>query len=521
MPSQQQWNPENIDWNALQQSDPQLYNSLGAMGMVPNYQGTQNAAQTGGYNSTGNTNQTQNATTNQNTTGTSDQTSLQSTNQNQSGTSIGTTSGQTTSQGQTTQNDIGSQLVNAATQNNQSTATNGAARTTDTGLQSTSQSGTSRQVGQVAGNASTRAYSPVDVTGALNSQVGGLSASDANVRSYLTDFMQNGGTGFNSQVDKAVRQAQSGPNMTGAGQSAQARAAGYAASDVARNNAGQRLQAASQLSGPTGLGTLTSQIAPLMGSDTTQQQTNATMGNTSTAGTTASNNTSNQLSSNLANTTGTQTAQTGTQSNNASSQNTTGGQQSSGTNYAANNATTTGASSNATTGNTSSNLSGVNFQNLVGNEENSGSATGQSTSSNIGTAPPGAQQSGGCVVCTAYVSKGWMSPGAVRRAVKWKLAQPKYRTSIYGYMLYGPFLARLVLSSRLFASVFYPVARAILYHEVYLSLPTRLRWRLLPCVTHAVFDRLSWPVGVIFGRRGVQCPKVLALLRRENLIYEV
>ncbi len=271
----------------------------------------------------------------------------------------------------------------------------------------------------------------------VNQQLGTSGATDANRTGFLTDFMQNGGTGFNSQVDQAVRQAGSG--SIGAGESGQARTAGYAAAQVARNNAGERLNAAQQLSGPTATNQTISTFTPLFGkTDTTaNNSTTSSLGNTATTGQTTGNT------------------------------NTTG-------------------SSNT-----------LDLQKLVGSETGSGTATGQSSQSAGGLVPQGQPvKSGGCVVCTAYVARGMMHPGAIRRACVYKRDNwSRYGTSLSGYLLYGPFIARAVLYSEWTARFLYPLARAVLYHEVHLSAPTRVKQKSLPRIAHAIFDTLSYPVG--------------------------
>lgn len=113
----------------------------------------------------------------------------------------------------------------------------------------------------------TQKTTPDDVYGfgqLLRDQAGGATATDAARTSWLTDVMNTGGTGFQQQLDAGIRNSLSGPQMTGAGGSAQARAAGYAAANVGRNNMGERLGAAQQLAGgnATGLTALASAAQP-------------------------------------------------------------------------------------------------------------------------------------------------------------------------------------------------------------------------------------------------------------------
>jgi len=415
----------------------------GAQGYSQNEAG----AQSGNYTSQGNTLQTQAGTQNQTTTGQQNTTGSQ--------TNTGT---QATNQTQTGQ-----------------TATTG--QQTDTGTQATTGQSTT----------TTGVNTPFDLSGLVNSQIASAGEQDAAKTGFLTDFMQTGGTGFNSQVDQAIRGSLTGAQMTGAGDSARARAAGYGAAQVARNNAGERLQAASMLGGPSGVSQNVSALTPLMGKTE----------NTATSGTAATNNTS-------------QTQQLQDTASKLLGQVNTTGQQD-----------TTGSNTSAGTSNT------MDLQKLVGSENQSGTAGGQSISQGTGVAPAGQQvKSGGCVVCTAYVSKGQMKPGAVRRACRFKQANwHKYGTSLTGYLLWGPFIARAVLYSEWSARIIRPLARAVLYEEVRLSAPTRLRKRWDAYITHEVFDLLSWPVGALMIAVGMDADvrdrQIKAMLVRQNLNFSL
>jgi hypothetical protein len=283
--------------------------------------------------------------------------------------------------------------------------------------------------------------------------------------------------------------------MTGTGDSARARASGYAAAQIARNNADQRLQASNQLAGPTGLGTATGAFAPLYG----QSTTGTTAGNRMTSGT------SNQSTQQTGN-----TATTGTTNQNVTSNQTNLGS------TATNQATT-----NDKTGQT------FDFQNLVGNEATGGTAWGNSLGRSFGQALEGqTTSSGGCVVCTAFVDQGRMHPGAIRRAVKWKLSRLKdYALSLEGYALYGPTLARMVMRRGLAARMIRPIAREILYHEVWMSAPRRLKWRVTAAMAHGVFHYGSIPLGLVnraLGRRlEVTCPVVKQMLIKNNLNFSI
>lgn len=320
---------------------------------------------------------------------------------------------------------------------------------TERGTQTAAQTGTSTQT--------TAVNDPFDLTRLVGSQLGATTTQDAANRSWLEDFRDTGGTAFGSQTEQAINRSLSGPGMVGVGDSAKGRAAGYAGAEVARTNAGQRLNAADQLARPTALASTVGAVSPLLGTTTT----GATTGNSTAV-------------SDLA-----------------------------------------------------KNLETLDFQKLVGREAGAGTATGQSLSQGSGVAPAGqTQKAGGCVVCTAYVSRREMHPGAVRRACRYKQAHwRRYGTSLDGYLLYGPFLARAVLKSTWFARTFKPLARAILYEEVRLSAPTRLRKRWLAYTTHGAFDFLSWPVGLLSRlvglNTGVRDEKVRAMLVEQNLNFSI
>lgn len=339
----------------------------------------------------------------------------------------------------------------------------GATNQTQTGQQSQTQAGTQSTVGNQATTGTSTSVSGVDTPFDLNaltqSTIDSSGADDATRRGFLTDLVTKGGNAFQSQTDQAIRNSLTGPQMIGAGDSARARASGYAAAQVARNDTDQRLNAAQQLAAPSGQVSNVAALSPLFNRTNTTNQA----GNVASTGNQTTNNTTNTLD----------------------------------------------------------------LQDLVSNEAQAGTATGQSVSQGFGVAPAGqTQKAGGCVVCTAYVSRREMKPGAVRRACRYKQANwSRYGTSLEGYLLYGPLIARAVLSSDEFARTFRSLARAILYEEVRLSAPTRVRFRWNAYISHGVFDLLSYPVG-LFSKlvglnTGVRCEKVKALLVNQNLNFSI
>lgn len=127
-------------------------------------------------------------------------------------------------------------------------------------------------------NDSTTTSTPLDTLGfgaLLKGQQGSAVANDAARSSFLTDLMNTGGTAEASQLDQGIRNSLTGAQMTGAGDSARARAAGYAAAQVSRNNTDQRLSAAGQLAGPTAVEGLSSAANPYIGNTSSTHGTNS------------------------------------------------------------------------------------------------------------------------------------------------------------------------------------------------------------------------------------------------------
>lgn len=402
-----------------------------------NYQQNQNANQSGSFNTTGTTNTTQNQTT-----GSTANTVGQQTTQ-------GTQQGTTTTQG--TQQQTGGQ-------------------TTTTGQQ-TSNTGTSTTA-------------PTDLLGfgsLLKGQAAGAASSDAERNAFLQDVMKTGGTGFNSQVDQAVRNSLTGPRMTGAGDSAQARAAGYAASDIARNNLTQRLGAASELTHPGSLATIAAAAQPYgVGSSTTNTGTSNQTG-TST-GTNFSNLVTNENVNSLMNTLQKQ--------NNESTTNQAG------------------------------------FSNLTGsqNESQSGTASGSSKQSAAGVIPQAQTVStggGGCVLCTAATELGLFNDLRVlRRVIDHKLNKDRstFGSAARGYFAIFTPVARWFLTRPRLARIFYPMARAVVYEEL------RVSGRRLPRRTWASF--IHWTghytchlVGKLPVSGRVQDPVIESIARKHNIWF--
>ena len=202
----------------------------------------------------------------------------------------GNQQGQFATQGQEAQSQVGMQAQQGTTTGQQTQDTTGTSRTT----------GTTSTTGQ---------HGVVDTLGfgqLLKGGEGAAAEADKTRGGFLSDLVDTGGAGFNDQVDAAVRSSLSGPGMQGVGDSAKARAAGYATEAVARNNLNERLNATQQLAGPTAQQTLAASGNPYLGStdsntavqDSTTQGTTHTTGNTTqqqnTFGTTLANSLTNQ-----------------------------------------------------------------------------------------------------------------------------------------------------------------------------------------------------------------------------------
>jgi hypothetical protein len=150
-----------------------------------------------------------------------------------------------------------------------------------TGTTEQTQAGT--QVGtQGQTTSGTSTTTPNDTLGfgaLLQEQARPTIANDAERTAFLRDVMQTGGTGFNQQLDAGIRNSLTGPQMTGAGDSARARAAGYAAANVGRNNLDQRITAANSLTNPGGFTSLVNASTPFMGQTQTSSGSSDSISN--------------------------------------------------------------------------------------------------------------------------------------------------------------------------------------------------------------------------------------------------
>lgn len=512
-PSGQQFNKWAADRGITSwQNDPAGTQNPYTSGGASNFNQAGNTAQTGAYN----TNNTSNNTANQTSGGTSNTSNTGTTSNNgtnasnTTGSTTGSTTGTSTNNGTTANtgttatnnaNTGWNNLVtnNAGTSNSTGTTTNNGTTTgSTTGTNNTATTGTS--TGTTSGTSNTTGASDQTGTGTsltagrntstvndtlgfgklLQGAAGTAQANDASRTAFLNDVVQTGGSGFNSQVDQAVRNAISGPQMTGSGESARARAAGYAGAEIGRNNLNARIGAANSLTGPTSLTTLAGAAQPYLGqtndSLTAQTTENRQRGTTSsgnvTSGLQSLVNASNTAATNTQNTTGTSsntgtstntgaTTNMGTQAgesggtNTGTSVNSNVGSSSNvgtqtGTQTGTNASNTTGSNSN--TGTTAANSTGgtTGWQNLVntGRESTSGTATGSGSSNSSGLAPENKQTStggGGCcgmiAIMTAIHATGDLTKAQAYEVMQFAKHNPTEQ--VQAVEKYGPAAAKI------------------------------------------------------------------------------
>jgi hypothetical protein len=383
--------------------------------------------------------------------------------------------GQQTQAGQTAQQQS-SVGTTQGTQQQQGTSQQAGATTQETQGQTTQRTGVANDLG---------------LSDLIRNQAQQTAAADTKRTGFLTDVMDTGGSGFQSQLDQGIRESLSGPGMQGVGNGAQGRVAGAAAADIGRNNLNQRLAASGQLAGGSGTGSLAQQAGQLMGQETTGQQTGKSTGtsqitdNTTQQATTSGTNTQDMSSvgSTLSNLVNQQSGSQGTSS-------------------------TTSSVADA-------------LNSLVSSNKNSSQATGSSLGVATGQTPEQKSSSGGgCYVASAMASKGWIGKRSIRHAVAYKLKRDRYMP--IGYSIYGPSLAKWVVKSDRVGRLLRPLVRGILYEE--------LRWagkrrelRLLPWATHFVFHYGSATLGFFasfFGAKfGTKDAGLLELLKNNNLLF--
>jgi len=433
--------------------------NIGAVtGAIDNYRQRQSGNQSGAFNTTGQTNVGTNTT---------------------SGTSgVNTTSGTNTALNTT----------NTSGTNTSNTTTGGTANTTTGGTVRENTGGTSATTGGFTNR-------PVDTLGfgsLLQGAAPGVQANDATRSAFLTDVVNTGESQLGSQVDQAVRQSLSGPGMTGTGESAQGRAAGYAAAQIARNNLGQRLEASQQLGGPTGLQHLVTAGNPYLGQTGTSSSNQATTGTLSGSNTGTSNTTNTGTSNTAGSNTGSSTGRS--------------------------DATNTGRSTSDQTG----------FNNLLSstNEATGGTATGSSSASASGMIPKAETVNtggGGCIICTAGLHHGFFRyPRVLRRVVRHKLQtdRSRWRRAARGYFFLFTPTARFCLDHRWASALTMPLARAVVYEELRIS-GRCVPFKVVPWVTHWLCHSICALAGRLSVPEDVRDKALLETARRHNVLFNV
>jgi hypothetical protein len=399
-------------------------------------------------------------------------------NANQTGTfgTVGTNTTDTSQNQNTTQN------------TNQNTSTTGTQNSTGTQNQNTTSGGTQSNTGvqnTTGTSANTGTTNAIDTLGfgkLLQNQAGMAGASDASRNAFLTDTMNTGGSALGSQVDQAVRNSLSGPQMNGAGDSARARAAGYAGAQIGRNNMDQRLAASNQLAGPTGLTTLSSAANPFIGQSTSNVGVNNST--TGSSGTSTNTGFSNLIGSNTNDTTSNQNSNT--TGSMTGTQNTTG--------------------------------------KSVGTEASTGSTAAGSSQAASGVVPQGQPvKTGGCVICTVGLELGlFRTPRALRKAALHKLEVEtgKYRSALRGYFHFFTPLARWLLSHPKLAKIGMPIAKAVVYEELRVA-GMKLPWKFWPWFHHTGWHNTCRILGFLGGKDHVDDLMILTVARKHNVCFNI
>lgn len=502
-----------------------------------NYNQGQTSSQAGMFQTVGQMNQAQQQSTQQNTNQTTQQqqNTAQQTGQTQNTAQQQT--GQTQTSGTSTNQQYGQQNTNqqqnTAQQSVGQSSTAGSQTQQQTGQEQSTQDLTARTQGttSTSGTNTSQAIDSLGFGQLLRDSAGSVQQTDAVRQGYLSDLVQTGGSAFNSQVDQAIRNSQSGPGMLGVGDSARARSSGYAAAQIARNNTQERLAASQQLAGPTGLATLSTAANPYVGrTDTTNQtqnvdQTTRTQGTTGTtsSGTTTGTSQANQFNS--SNQTGQMTGSQGTSSATSGSQTNNQTQNSISNLLGSMSGSGFSNTQQGTTGSMQSSMAGL--SNLLNSqsEVNSGSTTAQSSQVAAGQIPEGQpmKTGGGCVLCTAAIELGLSRHHRVlRQVIAYKLGPgwSSFRRAAYGYFFLFTPLAYWLLKHPRIAATLWPMAKAVVYEELRVSgrnLP-RNRWA---SAVHWAGHYLCAAVGYLPVPRRVTNPVILSIAQRENILFNV
>lgn len=378
-----------------------------------------------------------------------------------------------------TQQQSQSQLGSTTGTSTQQQQTGGTSQENQSGTSQTQQQGTN--LGQTT-NVGQTTTGVKDTLGFGDLLKGGASAAqgtDASRTAYLTDLMSNGGSAFQDQVKAATNQALSGPTMQGVGDSAGARAAGYAAANVARTNQDQRLNAAAQLAGPTATQTLASAGNPYLGSTA-------------------------------------ETANTGTQQQNTTN---TGVSQ----NQSANTGATTGTSNASGT----SNQLTASMTDLINQASSSGTSNAQNAQAAYGTTPSQTTSGGGggSVICTVLGERGllpeWM---LIEEIIHIKSHAKRFHSAAKGYLFWGEAVARLARRNKFVAYLCLPLAKACAYEASRRARKETLTHRdqlpkfFIPIVAYWTFFIGTTILGqFIPGKPKIKDPELLALMSRTGL----
>lgn len=486
-----------------------------------NYNQVQNATQAGQFGTIGQNYQQQTGTTGQTQTGTNQTTGTQTTGQQQQ---QSTTQGQQQQQATTTAEQQAQEIARQEQQRQESTSQQQQAQTGTSAERQAQESRTTGSTTQTTqGKDVTQAIDTLGFGKLLQDAAGTAGASDAERNAWLQDTMKTGGSGFNSQVDQAVRSSLSGPGMVGTGNGAQGRVAGAAVDAVARNNLNQRLAASEQLAGPTGMTTLSTAANPYIGKATTFDSTGTTFqdlltkGVTDITGTQSSTGTTQGSQSSTGTTAGTE-SRTGT---------TQGTQLSQGASTGFSNMTGNTNTQSLTDQLQKTAGSTTGFQDLVtkGAESQAGTTLGQSSQSGAGQIPQGQPvKTGGCVLCTAGIELGlWNERRVLRKVIEHKLTKDwkNFRNAARGYFALFTPVARWLLTHPKTARVLAPVARMVVYEELRVS-GRRLPLKPLAWAVHWGGHTLCAAVGSTLPVRGyVTDPVIIDIARRNDVLFAI
>jgi hypothetical protein len=348
----------------------------------------------------------------------------------------------------------------------------------------------------------------------LQGQQGQATATDATRNNYLTNLLQNGDPALQQQTQAAVNSALSGPGMVGTGDSAQARAAGYAAANVARNSEANQLAASQQLAGGTATTNLASAANPYLG------QTAATTNTGNTTENTANTGVTNQQTANTGTTSGT-SAQTGTSGQSTTGQTNTAQNTSNLSNTANTGSSNTNTANSGTTSNSTSSL-GSTLSSLLANNSSSGNSSAQNAQAAYGTTPQQTSSSGsggGSVICTVLGERGWLPRWMLEDELMHVKANIKeFKSAAKGYLFWGVPLAKLARRNVIVAALCWPIAYACAYEASRRAKVRYLTKNIFPILAYHLFLISNSILGqFIPGEPKVTDPEIKKLLSDSGL----